>query len=1307
MVRRALLGNALAFALVCSGLVGVQGWQASSAYAAQPTPGHTALVPNTPRTGQPRITTGEIWDIEVIGNRVFVAGTFTSITDSVGSVTQRYLVAYDYTTGRIDRTFRPTFNNGVSAVEASPDGTKLFVAGSFNTVNGVAMQKVASLNLSTGAPLASFAFTRSTNNQVTALEATNDTVYVGGKFTRVNGVLLTGLAAANATTGAIDTGFDNQISGGIGVDGTLTVQQLRLTHDESKLLVVHTGRRIDGQDRLGMALIDTSTKQLLPWRSRLWDDNIARVGGVTRIYAADIAPNDEYFVVTSGSGGDFPPISDTAIAYPISGGDNVQPLWISRAFDSIYSVAITEVAVYIGGHFAWIESPTANQPWPGLDNVGYGTGQGLSGYGLGDQVVRREHLGALDPATGTALEWNSWSNSFEGNKAMLATRRGLFVGGDGNLQGTKNVGRIGFYDLTQLPAATTTNTTIEAPIEGRVFPAGAEFELRGNATSPQGINRVQVEIQDTISKQYLQDDLTTWGRANSINATLGTGTTSRSWSLRVTLPDSRTMRVLAKTFGTGRVSDPSKAEKKFETFLFGDQTPATGITGPIGIQTSTTFTMTGTATDDNGISALSYWFRDEDRNYLQNDGSVAPIFNSFRGTPDVVGAPSATWSYEVTLPHEGIWRGSATAIDDAGQADLRSAVRDFVVDSDAQAPNVTITAPASMTPPLASPTVVVAPGGPLTFSGTATDELSLRTVEILLRNTTTREALSADGTWGMVSAGWRRLGPVDISGSSYNWTFTTPFNLTPGTYTFSVRATDDQELITPTTLRGNLTISAQVPGDSPPDGLLTGSSTTPYYLTSPDLGLSGTATDDKGVKAVKVVVFDQDTGRYLHPNGQLQSGYTTLDAGVASPNATSTSWSLPLVLPGAGDYNVTVLAYDTVDQQDASTTGATARYYYYPGDAPPGFEEALGQPVSGSSFTEGRIVVTGRALDDLSIARVEVGIVNSAGQYMGPTGTFTSTTPSWRIAFLNSPGSSGSNFSYTTPVIPDGSYTVLVRAMDHHDQFSAIRTSTGVTVTHPANNPPVANATVNCTQNVCSFDARSSTDESPASLTYSWNFGGTQGTGTGPVPTKTYSAPGTFTVTLTVRDEWMATATTTLTVTIAEPAGNAAPNPAIVWNCIELACSFSSSGSTDPNAGDVLTYSWSLGDGGATVAGPTATRTYATTGTYTVTLTATDGWGRSATRTQTVTLTEPAGNNAPTVAFSFSCTGLTCAMNSSATTDPEGNQIRYSWAFGDGTTSTTGNPTKTYASAGTHSVTLTATDGWNRSSSLTRTVTVG
>jgi hypothetical protein len=50
---------------------------APPADAAQPAPGHTGLVPSTPRTNTPRISTGEIWDIEVVGQRVFIAGTYT------------------------------------------------------------------------------------------------------------------------------------------------------------------------------------------------------------------------------------------------------------------------------------------------------------------------------------------------------------------------------------------------------------------------------------------------------------------------------------------------------------------------------------------------------------------------------------------------------------------------------------------------------------------------------------------------------------------------------------------------------------------------------------------------------------------------------------------------------------------------------------------------------------------------------------------------------------------------------------------------------------------------------------------------------------------------------------------------------------------------------------------------------------------------------------------------------------------------------------------------------------------------------
>jgi PKD repeat protein len=1199
---------------------------APPAGAAQPAPGHTGLVPSTPRTNTPRISTGEIWDIEVVGQRVFIAGTFSSLQNTTGNtavVNQRYLASYNYQTGLIDTGFRPTFGGGgVNAVEASPDGTKLYVAGSFNTINGVTKRKIASISLTTGAPVAGF--TANAGAQATALAATNSTLYVGGNFQTVNGTARVGLVAVNGTTGAVVGGFVNNMSGGIGVNGLLTVQQLKLTHDDTKLLVVHTGRKIADQDRYGVGLISTQTNQLLPWRTRLWDDNLQFVGGIQRVYAGDIAPNDQYFVVGSGSGGDRPPINDTAIAFPVAGNDNVQPLWVSRHFDSVYSVAVTERAVYVGGHFGFQESPTAPDPWPGLDNVGYGTGQGLAGYGLGDAVVRRDHIGALNPADGKALEWNPGSNSFEGNKAMEATARGLFVGGDGMYQGGKNTGRVAFYDFNSNPAPSPIDTTVVNPIEGRVVASGVQFVIDGQATAPGRVRRVQVEIQDRNTKQYLQDDLVTWGAVNNIYASLATANaTATAWTLPVTITGNRELQVMAKTFTVTGGSDATKAIKKFESFSVDDQTPTTSINGPSGsVLASTTFIATGTASDDKGVNALTYWFRNASNQYLQEDGSVSSNFNTFRGTPDVVGATSATWQYEVTLPHEGEWRMSATAIDNNGQSDLRSATRDWLITSTGVAPTVAINAPAPMTPPTAAPTHTVPPGGRMTFSGTANDTDDLVNVEISLRNNTTREQLAADGSWGTdVIQDWYRISPTNINATSYNWSYQTPFNLTPGQYSFSVRATDEIGLTTSSTNQGRLTINAQVAGDNFPNGLLSFTGTDASIETL-HLDLTGTATDDFGVAAVRVALEDQDTGRYVQPNGTMAAAFATLNATLASPNATSTNWTLGVDLPTKGEFAVTAFAIDTAGQQDTSTSGATARYLVYPGDLDPWLNENLASPTEGTAFTEARIFVSGRAEDDTAMGQVQVAVVNSAGQYMSSSGTFSSTSESWRSAFLNSPGTPGSNYSYTTPVIPSGAYRVRTRAVDAYGQVQPVPREVNVTVTAPAGNvAPVASFTASCTQNVCSFDGRASTDENAPTLTYSWNFGNGR-SGSGPVPTHTYTSANTYTVTLTVRDEYGLTGTTTRTVTITEPAGNVAPTPVINQPaCTALVCNISGVGSADPNTGDTFTYLWNFGDGTPTSTSSAMSHTFPAAGTYTVTLTVTDGWGKAASTTRQVTVT--------------------------------------------------------------------------------------
>ena len=80
-----------------------------------------------------------------------------------------------------------------------------------------------------------------------------------------------------------------------------------------------------------------------------------------------------------------------------------------------------------------------------------------------------------------------------------------------------------------------------------------------------------------------------------------------------------------------------------------------------------------------------------------------------------------------------------------------------------------------------------------------------------------------------------------------------------------------------------------------------------------------------------------------------------------------------------------------------------------------------------------------------------------------------------------------------------------------------------------------------------------------------------------------------------------------------------------------------------------------------------------------------------------MTLTEPPGNQPPSAAFTVELPDLhDLPFNSAGTVDPEGDTIRYAWNFGDTGTSTSANPSRTYAAPGTYTVTLTATDVWGK-----------
>lgn len=99
---------------------------------------------------------------------------------------------------------------------------------------------------------------------------------------------------------------------------------------------------------------------------------------------------------------------------------------------------------------------------------------------------------------------------------------------------------------------------------------------------------------------------------------------------------------------------------------------------------------------------------------------------------------------------------------------------------------------------------------------------------------------------------------------------------------------------------------------------------------------------------------------------------------------------------------------------------------------------------------------------------------------------------------------------------------------------------------------------------------------------------------------------------------------------------------------VPLDVTFSAAGSSDPDPGDVLTYFWDFGDGSPafSTTSPTTPHTYATPGTYTVTLRARDqGFAFSA----PVTLTVVPGNQLPVAAIASPAAGATFAVGETVT----------------------------------------------------------
>ncbi|MEV7966671.1 delta-60 repeat domain-containing protein [Sphaerisporangium sp. NPDC088356] len=378
----------------------------------------------------PHVLDGIVNAFALVGGTVVVGGAFSEVREAGTSTKLRKsnLFAYDLATGKIDTRFTPRLDGPVNALAAGPDGS-VYAGGAFIGAGGAggAGRGLARFSLADGSPVAGFS-APVRGGDVSALAFHGGKLYVGGDFTGIGRTGRAALARVDAATGAVDPSFTVTPGGGRG--GTLKVYAMAATRD--RLAVDGSFTTLDGLRRPQVGLIDIGAARpsVTDWHTEAYAADCKDVFP-SYVRGLDFSPDGQYFViVTTGGAKGAKKLCDSAARFETySRGDAIRPTWINyTGGDSLYSVAVTGAAVYVGGHQRWLNNPK------GSDSAGPG-------------AVARPGIGAIHPATGRALTWNPTRDRGIGVKAFLAHKGGLLVGSDTTHLGHEYHARVGMFPL--------------------------------------------------------------------------------------------------------------------------------------------------------------------------------------------------------------------------------------------------------------------------------------------------------------------------------------------------------------------------------------------------------------------------------------------------------------------------------------------------------------------------------------------------------------------------------------------------------------------------------------------------------------------------------------------------------------------------------------------------------------------------------------------------------------------------------------------------------------------------------------------
>lgn len=368
-------------------------------------------------------------------------------------------------------------------------------------------------------------------------------------------------------------------------------------------------------------------------------------------------------------------------------------------------------------------------------------------------------------------------------------------------------------------------------------------------------------------------------------------------------------------------------------------------------------------------------------------------------------------------------------------------------------------------------------------------------------------------------------------------------------------------------------------------------------------------------------------------------------------NLAEATLPLPLRAHNAIEFKVsgTALAYATVTIIEVSTKDTV----------PPVLSDV--SPRDGESFRVLNVNVSGRSNEKLSKVMVQNQLATLSNDGL----SFSS-----RVTFSNY-----------------GQSNIILQAYD----LAGNLTQQNIPVTLLANMPPVAQIAVSAADFIAaanvSFSGLGSYDLDGSIVDYAWDFGDGS-SASGSMVDHVYNNPGTYFVSLTVTDDQGLTNKTTARVVVSP---NQMPVASIkvdhASGNLPFTVNFDASESVDSD-GKIVSYVWSFADGeSARTETPNVSHTYNFNGNFSAVLTVIDNKGGS--NSSTIDLF---ANSVPVPTFTSSGVGFKYKFDASGTTDADGEELIYSWDFGDGSTDSGKIVEHLYSTFGNYSVKLTVTD---------------